>query len=65
MKPKNYLKYSGMALQMGLTILLGVLAGQQLDKYFGNSRPVFTIVLALLSIFAALYLALKDFLKDE
>jgi hypothetical protein len=64
LRPKvdAYLKYSGMAIQMGVVILLGTLAGQWLDGYFGTERPYLTVLLALLSIFAALYLTLKDIL---
>ena len=63
MKTNNYLKYSGMALQMGLTILLGVAAGQFLDKKLGGDVPWFTIAFALLSTLAAVYLVVKDLLK--
>ena len=54
------MKFSGMAFQMGGTILLGALGGRQLDAYFQTSQPYFTIFLSLLAIFAALYLVLKD-----
>ncbi|NRA50428.1 MAG: AtpZ/AtpI family protein [Phaeodactylibacter sp.] len=64
-----YLKYSGMAIQMGIVILIGTFAGQKLDAYFQSERPYLTVLLALLSIFAALYLSLKDILfqndKDQ
>ncbi len=50
-----------MAIQMGLIILLGTLGGQWLDKRWGLETPYMTITLALLSIFVALYIALKDF----
>ncbi|MEQ8703014.1 MAG: AtpZ/AtpI family protein [Phaeodactylibacter sp.] len=64
-----YLKYSGMAIQMGVIILIGTFAGQQLDARFQTERPYLTVLFALLSIFAALYLTLKDILfqndKDQ
>lgn len=64
-----YLKYSGMAIQMGLIILIGTFAGQKLDAQLQTERPYLTVLLALLSIFAALYLTLKDILfqndKDD
>ena len=63
MEPKNYLKYSGMAIQMGITILLGVLAGQYLDKIVGTSTPWFTIGLSLFATLAAVYLTVNDLLK--
>lgn len=59
-----YLKYSGMAFQMGGIILVGVLAGQKLDAWL-STDPYLTVVLALLSIFAALYVSLKDLLVTK
>ena len=55
-----YLKYSGMAFQMGIIILVGTYAGKRLDSHFQSERPYLTVLMALLSIFAALYVSLKD-----
>jgi F0F1-type ATP synthase assembly protein I len=60
-----YLKYSGMAFQMGAIILVGALAGRKLDGYFGLPRPWCTIVLSLLAIFLALYVSLKDLITGK
>lgn len=57
----NYMKYSGMAFQMGAVILVGVFIGKKLDAYF-ETEPYLLIVMALFSIFAALYTTLKDLL---
>ncbi|MCP3929030.1 MAG: AtpZ/AtpI family protein [Bacteroidetes bacterium] len=60
------MKYSGMAIQMGIIILIGALVGKKLDSYFQLERPYLTVLMSLLSIFAALYLTLKDlFTKDK
>lgn len=56
----QYMKYSGMAFQMGIIILLGTLAGKKLDEHFASETPYFTVFLALASIGIALYLSLKD-----
>jgi F0F1-type ATP synthase assembly protein I len=64
-KANAYLKYSGLAFQMGFIILIGTLAGQQLDERYASERPYFTIFLALLSIFVALYVSLKDLLFSD
>ena len=55
------MKYSGMAIQMGIIILIGVFGGKKLDAYL-ETDPIFTVILALISIFAALYVTLKDLL---
>jgi F0F1-type ATP synthase assembly protein I len=44
-------------------ILVTVWGGVKLDKLTGWHTPVFTIVLSLLGVFAAIYTAIKDFLK--
>lgn len=57
---RDYAKYSGMAFQMGIIILVGTFLGKKLDEHFQLERPYLTVLLALLSISAALYLVLKD-----
>lgn len=67
-KPKNlndYARYSGMAFQMGITIAGGTFGGIKLDEWLNSGFPVFTIVLSLLSVIAAMYLVLKDFTKTK
>ena len=60
----DYLKYSGLAFQMGLIILLGVLAGRELDRMWGT-KPYLTVALSLLSIVIALYSSLKDLFRPN
>ena len=62
---RDYAKYSGLAFQMGLIILVGTLIGQRLDHYFALEKPLLTVLFALLSIAAALYLSLKDLFKKD
>ena len=57
---QDYMKYSGMAIQMGVIILIGTYGGTKLDEYFQSKTPWFTVGLALLSIAIALYVSLKD-----
>jgi len=44
-------------------ILITVWAGTKLDKLFLLETPVFTIIFSLLGIAAAIYTAIKDFIK--
>ena len=64
-QPNSYIKYSNMALQMGITIGLGAWGGKKLDEYLHNTKPIFTAVLSLIGIAAGLYLVLKDFIKPQ
>jgi F0F1-type ATP synthase assembly protein I len=60
---QDFAKYSGLAFQMIAIILVTVWGGVKLDKLTGWHTPVFTIVLSLLGVFAAIYFAVKDFIK--
>lgn len=62
-QPNDFLKYSGMATQMAITILAGVFGGQKLDVHLKMETPVFTIVGSLLGVGAALYFLIKDFIR--
>jgi F0F1-type ATP synthase assembly protein I len=52
-----------MAFQMLAIILITTWGGIQLDKLAKFHTPVFTIILSLLGVFAAIYTVLKDFIK--
>lgn len=54
-----------MVFQMGAVIALFVWAGTKLDAWLSITNKLFTIILSLLGIGAALYLALKDFIKPK
>jgi F0F1-type ATP synthase assembly protein I len=55
-------KYSGIVVQMGVIIFLTTWGGIKLDKLAGFSNPVFTIIFSLLGVFAAIWVAIKDFI---
>jgi ATP synthase protein I len=59
----SYAKYSGIGVQMVIIILITVWGGIKLDKLFLLETPVFTIVLSLLGVAAAIYTAIKDFIR--
>lgn len=64
-QPNQFLKYSNMAIQMGLIIGLSAWGGKKLDAYFHNKTPVYTAVLSLVGVAAGIYMALKDFIKPK
>ena len=57
-----YARYSSMALQMLVIILLGVFAGFKLDHWI-NVKPLFTIIFSLGSVVLAIYVVTRDLLK--
>lgn len=60
---QDFARYSGLAFQMAGIILVTAWGGVKLDKLTGWKTPVFTIILSLLGVFAAIYTAVKDFIK--
>jgi ATP synthase protein I len=58
-----YAKYTGLGIQMIAVILVSVWGGIKLDELLSFKTPVFTIILSLLGVFAAIYTAVKDFIK--
>ena len=60
---KDFARYSGLAFQMIGIILITTWGGIKLDKLLAFEKPVFTIILSLLGVFAAIYTAVKDLIK--
>ncbi len=59
----DFAKYSGLAFQMIAIILVTTWGGLKLDEVAGFKNPVFVIILSLLGVFAAIYFAVKEFIK--
>ena len=62
---KNYAKYSSIAFQMLVIILLGVFGGYKLDQFINIEFPLFTLIFSLGSVSLAIYVAVRDFLKNK
>jgi F0F1-type ATP synthase assembly protein I len=67
-KPKKnqlnkFARFSGMAFQMGVTIVIGVIIGQYFDKIFPNDRDIYTLVFTLIFIGASLYTVIRQAIK--
>ncbi|HIO66972.1 MAG TPA: AtpZ/AtpI family protein [Flavobacteriales bacterium] len=60
---KDYVKYTGIGLQMFVIILLGSWGGKELNDYLGYKQPVITATAALLSIFLAMYYVFRQVRK--
>lgn len=60
---QDFGRYSGMAFQMIIIILVMTWGGTRLDKLFNLETPVFTIILSLLGVFGGIYTSIKDFIK--
>lgn len=59
----NYIRYSSMGLQMGMTIFCMAWAGVKLDQYLELTFPAFTLVLTLASVAGVMYYFIKQVSK--
>lgn len=57
---RNYIVFSGIAVQMGLTIYLGVLLGKWLDSKIASEKKYFTILFTLVSLLISIYSVVKQ-----
>ena len=58
----DYARYSSMAIQMLVIILLGVFAGVKLDQWL-HTKPFLTVVLSIGSVILSIYFVTKDLLR--
>jgi len=63
-KPLNkYVRFTGIAFQMGGTIYLGSLLGGRLDGKFPNEHELYTKIVTLLAVFVAMYAIISQVIK--
>lgn len=62
---KKWAKYSGMAIEMMAVIAVGSYAGYKIDERRGADFPLWTLILSLTSVFAALYLTIRNVMRDS
>lgn len=60
---KKYVRFSTIALQMGIVIGAGALFGRWLDELQENTFPIWTLILVLLAIFGSLYQVIREVIK--
>jgi len=60
---EKYVKYSGIAFQMMIIILLFVWAGKKIDEKYFEGENIFIVIFSLLGVGIAIYIALKDLIK--
>ena len=58
----HFIRYSSLAFEMVVIMILGVFAGYKIDEWLDLSFPIFTFVLMILAVVAAIYHAIKKFL---
>jgi len=59
----KYARFSGIAFQMIVIIVLGAYAGRKLDEAYPNENQLFTIICLLLAVAISMYYVIKQVLK--
>ncbi|WP_321289631.1 AtpZ/AtpI family protein [uncultured Sunxiuqinia sp.] len=59
----DFIRYSSLAFEMIAIMGIGVFVGYLIDHWLELSFPAFTLGLMILSVIAATYYAIKNFLK--
>lgn len=66
-KPKKqlnkYVRFTSIALQMGLTIYLGSLLGAWVDSKVGNTNQLYYKIITLLAVFLAMFSVIRQVLN--
>lgn len=58
----DYARYSSMAIQMLVIILLGVFSGFKLDQWL-HTKPILIVILSIVSVALSIYVVTKDLLR--
>ncbi len=61
----SILRYSSMGLQMAAIMIFGAWGGIQIDKHFGIKNNTFTAILTILAVIIAVYLTIRDLIKNK
>ncbi|MDG3583333.1 MULTISPECIES: AtpZ/AtpI family protein [Galbibacter] len=57
---KNFAVFSGIAIQMGVTIFLFVYLGKWLDGKYNNGEKLYLIIFTLLGLALSIYVVIKQ-----
>ncbi len=60
---QNIAKYTGLSFQMLALVLLFVFGGKKLDEYLQLQMPIATLIMSLIGVALAIYVAIKDFIS--
>lgn len=59
----KYVRFTSIALQMGLTIYLGSKLGEWLDHKFGKANQLYYKIVTLLAVFLAMFSVIRQVLN--
>lgn len=57
---RKFIQYSGMAIEMGVLIFIGVWLGRWMDRYFAMEKPVFLVIMTLFFTTASIFRVIRS-----
>lgn len=67
-EPKQYnsfIRYSGLAIQMAVSIYLGSLLGSYIDEKTGNTSELYTKIITLIAVFLSTIMVIRQVIKSN
>ncbi|WP_083867530.1 AtpZ/AtpI family protein [Fulvivirga imtechensis] len=61
----SYIKYSGLAIQMAVSIYFGHLLGQYLDQKTGNASELYSKIFTLVAVFLSIFMVIRTVIKSN
>ncbi|MTI20138.1 AtpZ/AtpI family protein [Fulvivirga sp. RKSG066] len=61
----DFVKYSGLAIQMAVAIYLGHLLGVYLDEKTGNTNELYSKIVTLLAVFLSIFMVIRQVTKSS
>jgi membrane protein DedA with SNARE-associated domain len=61
----HFLKYSGLGIQMALTIYVGHWLGQYVDSQTQQPNPFWTQIITLIAVFLAIVSVIRQVIRDQ
>lgn len=61
----NYIKYSGLALQMVVVIYLGHLLGEYLDNTYNPESDLYAKICTLVAVFLSTFMVIRQVISGE
>ncbi|MFL0100691.1 AtpZ/AtpI family protein [Tenacibaculum maritimum] len=59
----KYIRFTGIAFQIGITIYAGSLLGEWLDNKYPNENQLYTKICTLIAVFAAMFSVIRQVTK--
>ena len=61
----KYAKYSGLAIQMGVTIYLGNLLGGWLDEKLESTESIYSKLVTVFAVILSTFVVIREAIKDS